>query len=131
MAEGELPPGWVEWDRLEGDHLVLVFRPDVFDSDAFPAACLPTIYVREGERDPRRAGPDPQPGTEGLFTVTLFLEPAVEDVIATEPQWTDAVEAARETAGAFAAGDIDPRSLYQEPRSGYLDRLEELQADSP
>ncbi|MFW6448465.1 MAG: DUF5820 family protein [Halobacteriota archaeon] len=121
-----LPAAWTVWDHVESDRLILTYRPDVFDGSAFPAACLPTIYVREGERDPRHAGTAPAAGTEGTWTVTLFLEPEVSERRGRFETWDEAVEAAVDLATAFDAGEYDLRELYQLPREAYLDRLERL-----
>src|SRR5699024_1272179 len=64
---------WTVWNRSEA-RCVLVYRPDVFDADAFPAPCLPTIYLTHGRRS-RRPGPRRAPGTEGAWYVSLFFEP--------------------------------------------------------
>ncbi|WP_255195643.1 DUF5820 family protein [Halorarius litoreus] len=120
----EFAPGWQVWSDAD-DKLVVAYRPDVFDGRAFPAACMPTIYVTQGRRS-RRPGADrnPPPGTP--WYVTLFLEP---DVSRDAEQFDDesaAREGARDLARRFAAGDIDYRGLYQVPREAYFAKLDEL-----
>ncbi|MFB6169705.1 MAG: DUF5820 family protein [Haloarculaceae archaeon] len=122
----DVPEGWVVWNDDPGGRLVLVYRPDVFDADRFDAACLPTIYVRRkapGQRKRRR-----NPVASDDWYVTLFLEPEVR-VRAADSAHADhgaAIEAARDLARAFAAGDVDYRESYQLPRETYLDALDEL-----
>lgn len=123
MTLGDLPEEWVLWHE-EPTKLILAYRPDVFDSEAFPAPCLPTVYASKGRRDrrPGRNTPDP----DDPWYVTLYLEPDV----AREAESFDTREAAaagaRELAEGFHAGDLDYRALYQVPRETYLDRLDEL-----
>lgn len=122
---GDLPSSWVVWSEEADGRAVLVFRPDVFDGDGYPPACLPTIYV--SQRPPgqgmRRPGAD---STE--WFVSLSLEPGVRvrDVERSSESRADAVAAAVELAGAFAAGDVDYRGAYQVPREEYLDALDDL-----
>ena len=121
----EPPAGWQVWNEEPGSRLVLAYRPDVFDSDAFPAACLPTITVAPGK------GPDQLPErrvTQSGWYRALFLEPAVRlrDVDATYDSWEAAVAGATEAAAAFVAGDLDYRDAYQQPRETYLAKLDEL-----
>ncbi len=123
MPLEDVPTGWVVWHE-EPTKLVLAYRPDVFDSDAYPAPCLPTIYATKGKRDrrPGRNVPDP----DDPWYVTLYLEPDV----ARDTDAYDSREAAatgiRELARAFHAGELDYRTLYQVPREAYLDRLDEV-----
>lgn len=121
MDRDALPEGWALWSD-EPERSVLVYRPDVFDGGAFPAPCLPTIYLARGRR-----GRHPGRAREGSgWHVTLFLEPEVEvsrDRFRTREA---AVEAALERARAFAVGELDYRAAYQVPRPDYLDRLDEL-----
>jgi hypothetical protein len=122
---GDLPEGWQVWteDPQGGD--IIVFRPDVFDSQSFPAPCLPTVQVAERPPDQRkrRAGSEP----DGWW-VSLTLEPEVRvrDADARFDSRTAAVEGAVDLAERFAAGDVDYRAAYQVPRDDYLDRLDEL-----
>ena len=118
------PAGWQVWSDAE-DKLVVAYRPDVFDGSAFPAACLPTIYVTQGQRS-RRPGVDrdPPPGTP--WYVTLFLEPEVQRDAESFDDEAAAREAAHELARQFAAGEIDYRGLYQVPREAYFEKLDEL-----
>lgn len=118
-----LPEGWEVWS-VESRRVVLAYRPDVFDSQAYPAACLPTIYLTKGRRGRRPGRPTPSP--DAPWYVTLYLEPEVSD---TERRF-DSRERAREEAlslaESFAAGDVAYRDLYQVPRPAYLDKLDEL-----
>lgn len=117
----DAPAGWTVWSE-DDDGLVLAFRPDVFDGDAFPAACMPTLYVTSGRRGRR-------PGQETVGTdwfVTLYLEPEVTVREERFDHRTEAVTAARELAAEFAAGEVDYRDSYQVPRDRYLDELDEL-----
>lgn len=121
----EPPAGWQVWNEEPGSRLVLAYRPDVFDSEAFPAACLPTITVAPGK------GPDQLPErrvTQSGWYRALFLEPAVRlrGVDATYDSWEAAVAGANEAAAAFVAGDLDYRGAYQQPREAYLAKLDEL-----
>ena len=124
MDETLLPTGWQCWHE-ERDRVILAYRPDVFDSKAFPAPCLPTIYVTSGT--PRR-----RPGgnsTDG-WQVTLFLEPEIEAVSESYADRAAAIDGAIDHAEEFAAGEIDYRALYQVPREAYFDRLDELVGES-
>lgn len=129
MSIEGLPDGWEVWDLAAGDRLILVFRPDRFDGDEFPPACLPTIYVREGEQDLSRVGPDPAPGTEATWAVTLFLEPGVSAPQGVSESWDEACELAVERAHAFVDGEIDIDGMYQRPRELYLEELHGLIGD--
>jgi len=120
VALDGLPDDWEVW-TAEQTRVVLAYRPDVFDSKEYPAACLPTLYLTRGQRG-RRPGP---PTGEDWY-VTLYLEP---EVSGTQQRYDDreqAREAVLDTAARFAAGEIDYRDLYQVPRPAYLDRLDEL-----
>lgn len=118
-----LAEGWRVWNEEPEGRTVLVYRPDVFDGDGFPSACLPTLYVTNGS--PRK-----RPGAAHRRTdewqVTLFLEPEVEAESATLGDRADAVEAAADLAERFASGGIDYRDVYQVPREEYFARLDEL-----
>lgn len=118
-----LPEGWTVWNDGSDGRVVLVYRPDVFDSRAHPAACLPTIYVTDGPRSSRPAAARRE--STGWQTV-LFLEPEIELERRTYDERSDAVDGAVEAAERFAAGEIDYRDAYQLPRESYLDRLDEL-----
>ena len=123
MALSGLPDGWQVWSD-EATRVVLAFRPDVFDTNAFPAPCLPTIYLSKGQRD-RRPGPhDPPP--DAPWYVTLFLEPDVSRDPERVDSRHDAEAHATDLAERFARGDVDVRGLYQVPREDYLAKLESL-----
>ena len=121
MDLDSLAEDWTVWNRTE-TKLILAYRPDVFDSDAFPAPCLPTIYLTRGKRT-RRPGAD---RTGEDWYVTLYLEPEIDHQAASVPERGEAVDAAVALANDFAAGEFDFRSLYQLPREAYLDELDEL-----
>lgn len=123
MSLDSVPEGWTVWSE-EPTKLVLVYRPDVFDSEAFPAPCLPTIYVTRGRRSRRPGRRDPDP--DDSWRVTLFLEPEIEGKTREYDDRDAALDGALELARAFAAGEIDYRALYQQPRTAYLDRLDAL-----
>jgi hypothetical protein len=119
----DLPAGWRVWNEERDGRVILAYRPDVFDADAFPAACLPTIYVSNGS--PRRR---PGAGARATDTwqVTLFLEPEVEATTAQFDDRPTAVEGAVETARQFADGEVDYRGAYQVPRESYFEELDRL-----
>jgi len=123
MSFEGLATGWEVWNR-EQRAVILTFRPDVFDSEAYPAPCLPTIHVRKGtpSRRPGRNTPDP----DAPWYVTLYLEPEVSGHRERYETKAAAQSAAVDLAAEFAAGEIDYRALYQVPRPAYLDRLDEL-----
>lgn len=123
LDEADLAAGWRVWSAEE-EKLVLAYRPDVFDGDAFPPPCLPTIYVTRGRRN-RRPGPN-RPGPGASWWVTLFLEPEVDHGGESFPDREAAVEGARDLAARFATGEIDYRDLYQVPRPDYFEKLDEL-----
>ena len=122
MDDDAVPEGWEVW--TESDlKAVLVFWPDVFDGDAFPAPCMPTVYVTKGKRR-RKPGRNVRSGDP--WYVTLFLEPAVDRDADTYDTRAAAETGARDLAAAFAAGEVDYRDLYQVPREAYFERLDEL-----
>lgn len=121
----DLPESWTVWSDGEDGRLVLVYRPDVFDAESFPAPCLPTLYVTRGRRNDRRPGTDPT--TVGDWFVTLTLEPEVE--VPGDRRYdarTDAVAAAVELARDFDDGEVDYRGAYQLEREAYLEELDAL-----
>lgn len=123
--EEEPPAGWTVWNEEPGARITLAYRPDVFDSSAFPPACLPTIAVAPGN------GPDQLPERRARasgFYRALFLEPTVRvrALDATYADWDAAVDGALAVAAAFADGDVDYRAVYQAPRDDYLAKLDEL-----
>ena len=123
LDETALPTGWERWNEGR-NRLILAYRPDVFDGDAFPAPCMPTIYLTKGQRS-RRPGPhDPEPGA--AWYVTLYLEPDVDAGTESFDDREAADEAALSLAAEFVAGEVDYRGLYQVPREAYFDRLDEL-----
>jgi len=115
--------GWEIWS-VEERRAVLAYRPDVFDSDAYPAPCLPTIYVTKGRRGRRPGRPTPPP--DAPWYVTLYLEPEVSDTDKRYESREQAREGALALAERFATGEVEYRALYQVPRPAYLDKLDEL-----
>lgn len=123
MSFEALPEGWEVWNEEPEGRTILVFRPDVFNEERFPAECLPTIYLTNGSRRQR-------PGAGQYATdewhVVLFLEPEIEAVSETYDERPVAVDAAVDVATRFADGDVDYRAAYQVPRETYFERLDEL-----
>lgn len=124
--DGEsLAAGWEVWNEEAGGRVILAFRPDVFDTHAYPAACLPTVTVAPG------ATPDAPPERRydsGQWHVALYLEPDVRarEVDAAFSSREAAIDAARDITAQFSAGEIDYRASYQVPRDAYLDALDGL-----
>ncbi len=121
----DLPDGWQVWNAEPEGRVVLAFRPDVFDGEAFPPACLPTATVAPG---PSPDAPPERRARSGRWFVALYLEPDVR-VRAVDASFDDrdaAVEGAAAVARRFAAGEVDYRGAYLEPREAYLDRLDAL-----
>ena len=123
MTLDSLPDGWTVWNEEPDGRVILAYRPDVFDSNDFPAPCLPTLYVSNGSRS-RRPGAG-QYETDTWHAV-LFLEPEIEGPVEEFDSRDAAVSGAVDIARRFAAGEVDYRSLYQVPRPDYFDRLDEL-----
>jgi hypothetical protein len=122
-----LPEAWVIWSAEDDGRIVLAYRPDVFDGEEFPAACLPTLYLTHGKRT-RRSGTNPTDRTLAAdWFVTFYLEP---DVSLNETNRfetrTEGLERTVELARQFDDGEIDYRALYQVPREEYFDRLDDL-----
>ena len=126
MAFEGLHDDWVVWSD-QREKMVLAYRPDVFDGDAFPAPCLPTIYVTKGRR---RRHPGDQTRPEDPWHVTLFLEPEVDRSADQYDRREDATAAAVDLAAEFARGDVDYRGLYQVPREAYFEKLDELTGEA-
>lgn len=124
------PAGWTVWSADADGRGVLVYRPDVFDGEEFPAPCLPTLYLTHGPRERRRPGRS-RPDSDAAWHVTLYLEPEVTvPGGGTFPTREEAVEAALDLARQFSAGEVDVREVYQVPREAYLDKLEALTGQS-
>lgn len=123
MTNEDLPTGWTIWND-ESEKVILTYRPDVFNSDAYPAPCLPTIHIRKGKpsRKPGRNTPAP----DAPWYVQLYLEPDVSMSADAYDGREEAEAAAHELAARFADGEIDYRGLYQVPREAYFDKLDEL-----
>ena len=124
-AFGDLPESWRVWNEDDTGSAILVYRPDVFDSQQYPAPCLPTIRV--SQRPPterrRRAG-----STHEGWYVWLALEPEVrvKSVDAAFDTRPEAVAGAVDLAERFDGGAVDYRGAYQVPRDDYLDELDDL-----
>jgi hypothetical protein len=117
-----LADGWEVWTD-GGEKAVLVYRPDVFDSDEFPPPCLPTIYVTKGRRS-RHPGNPTRPSDP--WYVSLYLEPEVDRDGGKYDSREEAEAGARDLAARFAAGEIDYRDMYQVPREDYFRKLDDL-----
>lgn len=123
------PPGdWVVWNHEAAGPVTWVYRPDTFDADAFPAACMPTIHVtnRQGDRRPPGRG-------GGAWEARLLLEPEVEvDRSGAAPTRERALEGAVELARDFASQEYDLLGAYHDPsdRQAYLDRLSAALSES-
>ena len=127
----DLPSGWEVWSDGDDGRAVVVYRPDVFDTDAFPPECLPTIYLTNGPKRRRRPPSPADRRRRDSWHVTLFLEPAVEFPEA--PAFDSrpaAVDGAVELARRFADGEIDPDDVYQVPREEYIAKLRALTGQS-
>lgn len=125
MKGRTLPGGWKLWHEEPNGRVILAYRPDIFDSNSYPPACLPTIAVGPGST------PDAPPerrAASGDWHVALYLEPDVRarDLDAAYPTRDAAVQGAIEVARQFTAGQVDYRSLYQVPRDAYLAKLDTL-----
>lgn len=120
-----LPDSWTVWNEGDDGRIVLAYRPDVFNGDAFPAPCLPTLYLTHGRRTRR---PGANPGTvDDDWHVTLYLEPEVHLRETNRfPTRAQALERLTELARLFDDGEIDYREIYQVPREEYFERLDEL-----
>jgi hypothetical protein len=121
----DLPEDWVVWNDEEDGRSVLAYQPDVFDSQAFPPECLPTIYLTRGRPSRRPSHADPVESGES-WHVTLYLEPDVNRSADQYDSRAAAVAGAVDLARAFADGDVDYRGLYQVPREQYFEKLDEL-----
>jgi hypothetical protein len=119
-----LPAGWEVWNEEPGGRVILAYRPDVFDSEAFAPACLPTITVAPGSLDRPPTGR----GRGDGWYAAIYLEPhvRVRECDARFEGREPAIGGAREIADRFARGAIDYRGAYQQPREAYLDRLDDL-----
>lgn len=125
VQESELPTGWTVWHARPDDILVLTYRPDVFDADAFPPQCVPTLTVkpertrggRGRPRDPRRAS---------SWVAELRLEPDVPLARRVAPDRGAAIDEGVALTEQFVAGEIDFVATYPDPHRPYLERLQEL-----
>ncbi len=119
MPAGPPGPGWVTWHDGPGGTVIWTFRPDVFDGERLPPACLPTLTIkRERHRGPR--GRPAEPGSNRAWTVELRLEPEVMIERVRHDERDVAIARARDLAAAFAADELDYRGAYLQPRDDYL-----------
>lgn len=123
MSFESVPDGWRVWNKEPSGRVILTFRPDQFDGDDLPAACLPTIYLTNGSR---RSRPGAGQYATDQWHVVLYLEPEIEAVAETYETRSAAVDGTLNVAARFAAGDVDYREVYQVPREEYFSRLDEL-----
>ncbi|QCJ46467.1 MULTISPECIES: DUF5820 family protein [Haloprofundus] len=123
MSFDALPDGWTVWNDEPEGRAILAYRPDVFDSQQFPAPCMPTVFLSNGSRKRR-------PGASQIETdtwhVTLLLEPEIEAETTEYDSRAAGVDGAVECARRFADGEVEYRSLYQVPREEYFEKLDEL-----
>jgi len=123
MSFETLPDGWQVWTEEPSGRAILVYRPDVFGGDEFPAACLPTIYLTNGSQ---RARPGAGQYATDEWHVVLYLEPEVEALTETYETREHGAAGAIDAASRFVTGAIDYRAAYQVPREEYLNRLDSL-----
>ncbi len=121
MSDDAPPGGWTTWNEEPDGPVVFAYRPDVFDAERFPAACLPTLHVSNASR---------RPGTRSgsRWHAVLRVEPEVRAERSTHGSRSTALAAAHDLARAFDAGEVDYRGAYQvlDGRRTYLDRLDGL-----
>lgn len=123
----EPPSGWTVWNVDADGRVILAFRPDVFNTTDHPPECLPTIYVSQGRRNHRRPGVDRPEAASGDWFVRLYFEPDVSlDETKRYPERDAAIDGAYDLATDVAAGDVDPRDVYQVPRPEYFDALDDV-----
>lgn len=125
MALADLPDDWAVWHD-DGGRLVLVFRPDVFEGEAYDPARLPTLYVSTRAPDvPMRRGGERSDGWH--VACTLEPEVRVHELESAHETRAAAVEAAVEAAQRFSRGAVDLDDVYAtQPPETYLSRLDEL-----
>ena len=119
-----LPEGWRVWNEEDEGRVILVFRPDVFDSQQFPPECLPTIYVSQRPPQERLPRLDAE-RSDWYVALRLESEVQVKTVGSRHERRAGAIQEAVEIARAFEDGEIDFRESYQVPREEYLNALEE------
>lgn len=123
MSFDSLPDGWVVWNDEPEGRAILAYRPDVFNTEDFPAPCMPTIFVSNGSRSKR---PGASQVSTDVWHATLFLEPDIEAGTEEFDSREDAVVGAVDYAERFVDGEIHYRELYQVPREDYFDELDRL-----
>ena len=122
MQSTDLPAGWEVWSVESQGPTVLVYRSDIFDTSAFPAECMPTMFVSQF-RDPRKG---PTPASENPWQVELRLEPAILLASQQADDREAAIAAAMDLGSAFINGEFDIYAAYGEPRECYLAKIESL-----
>lgn len=126
MVSQEFPAGWTRWHDGSDGTLIVTYRPDVFDGQAFPAPCLPTVSVKRERVQGPRGRPIVRSERDTGWTVELRLEPDIVVERLTRESREAAVETAYELTRAFAKGEIPYRDAYDHPRTAYLDELDAL-----
>lgn len=120
-----LADGWEIWNNEPHGRIILVFRPDIFNTTDYPPACLPTITIGPGTRP--NAPPDHRQASNA-WHVVLYLEPRVR--ITTKdtsvPTRPEAIDYALSLSHEFTNGNIDFDDAYIEPRPEYLTKLNQL-----
>ena len=101
--------------------MVVCYKPDVFDGDQYPRACLPLITVTKADRG--TVG-----GREG-WRVTFHVEADVPaySLRKVVTGYDEAIEYVIEIATKFNEGVYDPAEFYAEgdAREDYVARLRE------
>ncbi len=125
VSDDAPPGGWTTWNEEPDGPVVFAYRPDVFDAERFPAACLPTVHVSNASRRPGARA-------SGRWYAALRIEPEVRVERSTHDSRAAALAAAGDLARAFDAGEVDYRGAYQvlDGRRAYLDRLDDLTGGS-
>lgn len=123
MSLDALPDCWTVWNDEPNGRCILVYRPDVFDTHAFPAPCLPTIYVTNRSQSKR---PGASRRVTDTWSVKLILEPEIEAETESYDSRETAIDGAVAYARRFNDGEVDYRGLYQVPREDYFEKLDEL-----
>ncbi len=120
-----LADGWEIWNNEPQGRIILAYRPDIFNTTDFPAACLPTITIAPG---PSPNAPPDHRQASSTWHVVLYLEPRVrvtkkDTTVATRPE---AIEQAISLSHEFTDGQIDFTDAYIDPRLDYIMKLNQL-----
>lgn len=121
----EIADGWQVWNNEPRGHVILAYRPDIFDTNEFPPACLPTITIGPGS-EPNQ--PRDHRNATTAWYVVLYLEPRVRVATkdTTVPSRPQAIDYAVALSHEFTDGKIDFDAAYIDPRPNYLAKLKEL-----